>query len=201
MSNFKHDIIKSWLVAYPEKFLGILKDHNKTWVWLNPTEIRGKEETFSEGMMPTVEFHKGDLALGAKVKTTVFYDVVYAVVSHYRNAPNRPRPYYAYIEVKTGKYSDSWLEQLYRQRYLSSHIRIHRAIPDEKRIGMRFYLWIIPESEILNFDIGISGNELKNGWQRDLFAIPLEWFLPTVISDITSSFPGSFYSPIRRDDP
>jgi hypothetical protein len=90
--SFYHYIISSWIRANPKEFIEIVGQHKK-WIWLE-----------GEPVFVQMEWRHP--------KTLMFYDVYMKVLARYRNIPNKFRYYHVFIEIKTGKYNDSWIAQL-----------------------------------------------------------------------------------------
>lgn len=90
--SFYHYIVSSWIRANPETFINIVKRY-KDWIWL-----KGKP------VFVQMEWRHP--------KTLMFYDVYMKVWAPYRNFPDKFRYYHIFIEIKTGKFDDSWIAQL-----------------------------------------------------------------------------------------
>ncbi|MCI4407547.1 MAG: hypothetical protein JHC26_00510 [Thermofilum sp.] len=93
--SFFHYVVASWIRSNPKKFMEIAKKY-KSWIWLE-----------GEPVFIQMEWRHP--------KTFLFYDMYMKVWAPYRNIPDKFRYYHVFIEIKTGKYNDAWLEQLRKE--------------------------------------------------------------------------------------
>ncbi|MGP6207815.1 hypothetical protein ACNF42_07315 [Cuniculiplasma sp. SKW3] len=179
MSYFYHDVIKSWFIAFPEEVVDILKRKGKKWIWLQGKDIKGKEETYAK-----------DKSWNKKPeeRKSVFYDVIYSLKVPLKKYPASLRPYFIYIEIKTGKYREEWVEQKNRQMELSTYAKIFSTFEDCSRFDSeRMYLWVVPESELENTLRGFIESDKMEDLKRvnrRLFILPLEWFKEEILNSI-----------------
>jgi len=171
MSNFLHDIIKAWFVCYPEKVQRVIKENGKTWAWLNGYNIHSREEVYGH----TYRKYKNEKY------NTVFFDVVYKLKVPFRLNPEENHDNTIFLEIKTGKFNDDWIFQMQKQWEGKYNAKISSNITANNEM----LIWIVKQSEINIFEEKVVECNCIQNWHRWIFSIPLEWFIPSIIQDLS----------------
>ena len=162
LSPFYHFIIQSWIRAYPEDFIKVMKEHRK-WEWLN-----------SKNWFIQVEWRHD-----FKDRNPMFYDLYMK-----GNSPQDPYKYYhIFIEIKTSLYNEKWLDHLKEKYKYISNAGLKYKIDDNHSV----LLWIAKEEEILKLVDEISDQELVQGLINDkINFFQIEYLEPYVYKDLNN---------------
>jgi len=155
LMSFYHYIILSWIRVNPDKFMEIAKKYKK-WAWLN-----GK-----------VEFVQMEWR---HPKMLMFYDLYLRVYAPFKNIPNVFRHYHIFIEVKTGRYTYNWTEQLKKEYDNKTGSRL---LSEGDNYPM--LLWIAKKSEI-----EVLKNNLDHYPTGYLLFFELDYLEPYIRQDLS----------------
>ena len=108
--KFYHYIVSAWIRTNPKTFMGIVKRY-RSWIWLE-----------GEPVFVQMEWRHP--------KTLMFYDLYMKVWAPYRNYPDKYRYYHVFIEIKTGKYNDSWIAQLKNEYNEKNRSMLRKRVED-----------------------------------------------------------------------
>jgi len=158
LSSFYHFIIQSWIRAYPEDFIQVIKKYRK-WEWLN-----------SKNWFIQAEWRHRD-------PNPMFYDIYMK-----GNSPQDPYKYYhIFIEIKTGRYNEKWLDQL-KGKYNYINDAGWKFKNDDNQ---SILLWIAKEEEMLKLVDEVSDPDLVHGLMTDKITFfQVEYLEPYVYKDL-----------------
>ena len=154
--SFYHYIISSWIRTNPEKFMEIVKKY-KSWIWL-------------EGKPVFIQME------WRHPKTLLFYDIYMKVKAPYKYSPDKFRYYHIFVEIKTGKYIDSWGTQLEKEYENRSSSKLGYTFDDYPQL-----LFIAKKSELSKFK-----QKLGNYPTSYLLFFELDYLEPHIQHDLKS---------------
>ena len=166
-AKFFHDLILIWIRSDPKRFMDILARY-KSWIWLKGTPVFVQIEW--RGMS------KWDRRI------MFFYDVYMKVYAPYRDDPHKMRYYHIFIEVKTGTYSDQWLEQLEKEYAYKSHNKLN---PHSDDYPILLFIARGSEIEKLRTKLKSERGSYPTGY---LLFFELEKLMPYILSSVSELF-------------